>query len=309
MAKHPSGKHRKATPSRLFGCSWSIGCGISLVLILLLGSVAILIQPGPVPPAVAKPDLPALQTTLLAMINQRRHTAGFSDLRADAPTALAGSRHAEELATFAYQHSLNLEGLSPQRRATLAESRLAVREVLFLYQPPNAPPSDQTAWEAVIGELLTMLLSEPETRQIILDPKVTGVGIGLGFAPHAGRLALALQFVSDAVVIQPLATTLAADASLELVGQVVPGFTTPVLELAYEPLPTSRTLSELSQSSPYRSAATTLSRTPLLPDATGVFTHVVSLSDPGLPGHYHLRIYADGADGSLAAAAVVVEMP
>jgi uncharacterized protein YkwD len=250
-------------------------------------------------PAASSIDIPTLQQYMVDLINADRHGQGLGEVAWDNTAAAAGQDHAQEMAGFGYISHLSLEGGGPDYRYTQAGGQYSVRENVYTYSS-SAVPTDANEWRALVRQAETALMNSPGHRANILDPTHTHVGIGIAYAATGGRLAIAQEFSGHYVSVDPLPHMAAIGERLTATGRVLAG-SNPLLSVAYEPLPTPKTIAELNASGSFSSPAESYAITPLEIAADGSFSAPLTLDNKGQAGLYHMRIFVDTATGQTLA--------
>ena len=260
-------------------------------------------------PTPQAPDIPALQQFMLTLINEDRRANGLSELAWDDTAAIAGLRHAQEMARFGYLSHWDLEGHGPDYRYSFAGGMDSVRENVYSYgHSPGGGPISSEGWQTLIRQAQQELMESPMHRDNILAPEHTHVGIGIAYEPASGRLAIAQEFVNRYLTLQPLPHRISLDDESTLAGRLGADATSPLLNLAYEPLPEPMTVAELNATGTYTSPAEIYDSASLTVDDEGRFKQSVVLSYDGRAGLYHIRIWVDTALGQVLAADVVIEV-
>jgi uncharacterized protein YkwD len=243
-------------------------------------------------------DVPYLQQYMFSLINQDRQSKGLSILRWDDIASTAGLNHAREMTTFQYMSHWNLDGYGPDYRYTQARGVNISRENVYSYvHSPGGGPKSAQDWETIIQSAQKAFMESPGHRENILDAAHTHVGIGIAYDPIAGRLSIAQEFVDRYLIIQPMPVTAMLNQNVEVDGKLAEGLSNPVINLAYESLPASKSVDELNQTSTYSSPAQIYQVVPLNVDANGNFSSTISINNQNQPGLYHIYIGADDQYG------------
>jgi hypothetical protein len=235
---------------------------------------------------------------MFSLINQDRQSKGLSILRWDDIASTAGLNHAREMTTFQYMSHWNLDGYGPDYRYTQARGVNISRENVYSYvHSPGGGPKSAQDWETIIQSAQKAFMESPGHRENILDAAHTHVGIGIAYDPIAGRLSIAQEFVDRYLIIQPMPVTAMLNQNVEVDGKLAEGLSNPVINLAYESLPASKSVDELNQTSTYSSPAQIYQVVPLNVDANGNFSSTISINNQNQPGLYHIYIGADDQYG------------
>lgn len=260
--------------------------------------------------AVIPPDVPRLQQLLVDVLNEERRGVALTGLASDRSAAVVAARHANEMSRYGYRSSWDLNGHGPSYRYTAEGGLDAVFEYVYLEQPGGVDLSTHTAWETYIRQLHTTLMKQPEYKDLVHSPQHTHVGAGVSYNLAEENLAVVLEFVNHYVRLEPMMQHVSLGETLTLAGQLEPGVQNPVLELAYEPMPTPVGVAELEQRGGYESPAVVYATVPLTVDGDGRFRHEVTLNYEGQSGLYHMRVRVDVPErgSALLATDVVVEV-
>lgn len=251
-------------------------------------------------------DVPALQQYMVELINADRRGQGLGEVAWDNTAAAAGQDHAQEMAAFGYLSHLNLEGHAPDYRYTRAGGLNSVRENVYEHSSSRAPHSADE-WRDLVRQAEAALMNSPGHRANILDPTHTHVGIGIAYDATSSRLSIAQEFSGHYVGLDSLPLTAAVGARLTISGRILSG-SNPLLNMAYEPAPTPKTIAELNASGSFSSPAESYATTPLAVGADGRFSTPVTLDAKGQAGLYHVRVFVDIAAGQALANDVVIEV-
>lgn len=249
-------------------------------------------MPTPPPPAY---DPAALAAAMLDLINSDRAAAGLPPVAWDDTAAAVGAAHAADMLARDYFSHWNPEGLGPDHRYA-AHGVYWVMENLhaLAYTFTDGRPAPIPDWLAVIGDAQTGFMASPGHRANILHPAHTHVGIGMAYDAATSRFRLAQEFTNQhARLDAPLPAQAQPGDALRVLGEFGPAVVgNAILSLAYEPFPDALSDAELAAPVVYSSAAESVQAwaIPLAFDETLVLP-------AGPPGYYHVRLYADLADG------------
>jgi uncharacterized protein YkwD len=313
--------------------------GIVLLLALFFGGRALLTpSPTPVPPTVTvaampsltitspleetgatpspqpdstsfvAPDIPALQRLMHELVNEDRRSNGLSPVAWDEMAAVAGTQHATEMAQYGYISHYNLDGYGPDYRYSLAGGLHNVRENVHLHHHgAHSAPQSAEEWEQWVREAQENLMGSEGHRANILSPEHTHVGVGIAYGANGdqGYLAISQEFVNQYVSLQPLPHSVNLGDTIDLLGWLSPEASEPVINLAYEPLPTPRSLEDLEPET-YSSSAEIYSTPPLNVAEDGQLTASFTLNNDDQPGLYHIRIWVETKFGQVQAVDLVI---
>lgn len=255
---------------------------------------------------IAPLDQPALQQHMLDLINSDRAAAGLPAVAWDEAAAEAGLGHADEMVRYGYFSHWNLAGSGPDYRYAQMGGQYAVRENLFTYEyGVGSGPTDAASWRDLIAEAEQGLMNSPLHRATILSPESTHVGIGIVYDATTGRLRLAQEFVARHINLAPVVRHALLDSTVTVQGRLLGGTSKPVINVAYEPLPVPRSLSELAATEIYMSPAVTYATfSPSVGD--GQFVQEIKLDYDGRPGLYHIRISVETGQGPVLTGDAIV---
>lgn len=236
-------------------------------------------------------DLAALQAVMLGAINADRVAAGLAPVAWDTTAAQAGQAHAADMLANNYFSHWNLQGLGPEHRYALAGGRDAVGENLYTfwyrYEDGRAAPIED--WPRVIRDAQASLMKSPGHRRTILDPAHTHVGIGIDYDPQRGEMRLAQEFVSHLVDMEALPMEAPSGAILQVRGTLGANVRDPLINLAYQPLPTPFTAGTVPTGT-YTSRAEIIEA--IQPQADGNrFSAEIRLGQANTPGIYSIRVW------------------
>lgn len=259
--------------------------------------------------SLVEPNVPRLQQLMFTLINNDRRANGLEEVSWDSVAASAGQRHADEMARFSYVSHWNLDGYGPDHRYSLAGGTSSVIENVYFYQHTlDNYPVSQKDWEAVIKDSQKALMGNPEHRTVILNPAVTHVGIGIVYDPSNAWLGITQEFTFQYIAVSPISQVLSRGQILTLSGRVNPGGNAPLLDLAYEPFPTVKTVYQLKETKAYSSLAEVYATTELKVDNTGHFEQQIQLENQKKAGLYHIRIWVDTIYGKVMVVDFVVNI-
>ena len=250
-------------------------------------------------------DLPTLQQYMLTLINADRRAQGLTELSWDTVAGTAGQRHAQEMAQFHYLSHWNLDGFGPDYRYSLAGGLDTVRENVFMYSTNGDAPASLNEWKALIQQAETAFMNSPHHRENLLAPEHTQTGIGIAYDPVQQWLAITQEFADHYVALQALPNRASLGDTITVSGHLLAGISDPVINLAYEPLPTPKTVDELNATGLYQPPTEAYQVVPITPDSQGRFSQPVPLNN-GAGGLYHIRIGAQTSTGIFMIVADVV---
>jgi len=256
------------------------------------------------------PDLAALQRLMLDLVNADRATEGLSPVQWDAFAAQVGQAHAEDMAANGYMSHWNLAGEGPDVRYGRAGGTDNVQENVYMYwyRLSDGRPAPIEDWETVVREAETTLMDSPGHRANILAPEHTHVGIGIAYNAATGDVRIAQEFLNRYVALERLPGQAHVGDTLTVRGQLLPGASNPLINLAYEPFPRPMTVHEVEARSTYQSPAEFFSAVQPEVDAHGRFSAQVTLDAGGRAGVYHVLIWVDVGLMSVQAVNVVLDV-
>jgi hypothetical protein len=242
---------------------------------------------------------------MLELINRDRKANGLNPVAWDAIAALAGQKHAQEMADLGYMSHWNIDGHGPDLRYAAAGGLDSVQENVYSYRSWK---SDGTAalitdWNEVILTAQKSLMASEGHRANILSPEHTHVGVGFAYNPTTGDIRIAQEFVNRYVQISSLPRRARVGDRIVLRGNLLPESLDPVVNIAYEPFPMALTLAELNASRTYESPAQNVAIIPVSVDSKGTFVADFKLDSPAQAGIYHVRLWVKRADDSKVLAA------
>lgn len=272
-------------------------------------------------PATAQ-DAPRLtldqaRTYMLERINRDRTSAGLAPVKMDPVAALAGQRHAAEMATEVYLAHWDRAGKLPPQRYTEVGGTDFVQENVYIElsfkgKSPARPVeavAEPTFTTAELDEIESTFMSEVAPadghRRNILAPEHTHVGIALarGQSARTSTVACAQEFVNRYARLESLPGTVTSGSSLLVSGTIAPGCSLYAVGVASEPTPVAMSAEELMASGSYSMPRPIRFYAPP-PGADGVVnvrsdgSFRVSLgTEPGRTGLVHVIVWASGADG------------
>ena len=256
------------------------------------------------------PDLAALQRLMLDLVNADRATERLSPVQWDAFAAQVGQTHAEDMAANGYMSHWNLAGEGPDVRYGRAGGMDNVQENVYLYwyRHDDGSPAPIEDWEVVMREAEATLMDSPGHRANIMAPEHTHVGIGIAYNAATGDVRIAQEFLNRYVALEPLPSQARVGDTLTVRGQLLPGASNPLINLAYEPFPQPMTVPEVEARSTYQSPAKFFSAVQSQADANGRFLAQVTLDADGQAGVYHVLIWVDVDDSAVQAVNVVLDV-
>lgn len=258
------------------------------------------------------PDVPSLQRLMLELINADRRTEGLNPVIWDTQAAQIGAAHAQEMASSDYLSHWNLQGYGPDVRYGLSGGTDTVMENVYLYEyryddGRAAPISD---WPQVIRAAHTALMESPGHRANILDPSHTHVGIGIAYNATTGNVRIAQEFINRYVKLDSMPRTARLGDSVDVKGTLLTGASKPVINLAYETFPQTRTIDALRNATEltYQSPAEIVSV--INPTVTGGhFAARIKLASERGAGLYHIRLWITTShDANVLAADVIIKV-
>ena len=253
--------------------------------------------------------LPDWEQFMYDLVNQDREGNELSQLAWDATAATAGRAHAQDMAENGYMSHWNLAGQGPDHRYSQAGGPHVAQENVYMYWfgYDDGRPAPILDWEQLVREAEAALMDSPGHRANILNPDHTHVGIGMAYNPTTGNVCIAQEFVNYYVNTEALPSSARLGETLSVRGQLLPGATDPLVNLAYEPFPETMSSDELATTSTYVSPAEICS-VPPVSVAQDTFHAEVMLDCEGRAGLYHVRIWVKVAGREVPATDVVIEV-
>ena len=249
-------------------------------------------SPVAVSDGLPQPDIVALRWVMLEAINADRSTQGLPPVAWDETAARAGQAHAEEMASAGYFSHWDLSGHGPDYRYAQAGGQDAVLENIYTYwyRYDNGQPAPIEDWEGVIRAAQASLMQSPGHRQNILDPAHTHVGVGIAYHAVTGDVRITQEFINRYVVLRPLPASVALGTDIVLQGELLPGASEPLINLAYEPFPQPLSLETLGTTGTFISPAEIYEA--IHPEADEQrFEATFPLNYEGRAGLYHVRVW------------------
>jgi hypothetical protein len=247
---------------------------------------------------------------MLDLINDDRATEGLSPVAWDNFATRIAQAHAEDMAANGYMSHWNLSGEGPDIRYGLAGGTEVVQENVYMYwyRYDDGRPAPIEDWKKVVQEAQTSLMNSPGHRANIMSPEHTHVGIGIAYNPETGDVRIAQEFINRYVSLEPIPEYAKLGDTVVVAGELLPGASNPLINLAYEPFPTPVTIDWLDETSTYTSAAVFFEAIEPTVNADGHFSARSILDAEGQPGIYHIRIWVDVAGDSVPASDVIVSV-
>lgn len=255
--------------------------------------------PTPVAPVIVgdTPDLDALAAYMLELINVDRVAEGLEPVQWDAHAAEVGRQHAQEMANAGYMSHWNLAGLGPDIRYGLSGGQAVVMENVYSYYSryDDGSPVWEANWAARVREAQEALMNSPGHRANILTPEHTHVGVGMAYDPLSGEFRVAQEFTNQYLVLHTDADgnvfTAHPGELIIIKFELLPGVSQPLINLAFEPLPSPMSISALNDTSTYTSPAEFVDQIPATLDWNGDYKLRMILPGNAQSGYYHLRIW------------------
>jgi uncharacterized protein YkwD len=244
-------------------------------------------------PTLQPPNLDELRIHMLDLINRDRAAAGLGSVQIDGLATQVAQAHAEEMATHLYMSHWNLQGLGPDLRYSIAGGRDAVMENVFRSwrRFTNGTPVPVDNWGQIIADAEASLMASPGHRANILTPEHTHVGIGIAYNSATGDVRVAQEFVNHFVILDPMPQSAKPAESMIVAGQLLPGVTDPLINLAYESSPRAMSVTELNATSTFQSPAKFVTEITPQADTAGKFKASVAFEQNYPAGVYHVRIW------------------
>ena len=248
---------------------------------------------------------------LVDLINQTRRQAGLRTVAWDKIATQAGQLHTEDMAIHHYFSHWNLQDYGPDVRFSLAGGTDMVMENLYMcrYRYTNDRVAPISNWSQVIREAHDSLMRSKGHRANILDPAHTHVGIGLTYDPQAGSVYIAEEFLNRYVELIPLPQVSQLGTRLTFQGTLFPQTTSPLINLAHEPIPQPISVYDVTHNRPraYRSAAEFFEAPPCMVNGQQFSANFI-LDHHGRAGLYHIRIWVDVAREPILTSNVIIKV-
>ncbi len=262
--------------------------------------------------AVPLPDVPSLQRLMLELINTDRRAEGLNPVAWDTQSAQIGAAHAQEMATSDYLSHWNLQGYGPDVRYSLSGGSDAVMENVYLYEYrfDDGRPAPISDWPQIIRAAHASLMESPGHQANILDSSHTHVGIGIAYNATTGNVRIAQEFINRYVKLDSTPRTARLGDSVDVKGTLLAGASNPLINLAYETFPQTRTVDALRNATDltYQSPAEIVSV--INPTVTGgQFAARIKLASARGAGLYHIRLWTTTShDANVLAADVIIKV-
>lgn len=255
------------------------------------------------------PDYEKMQQYFLSLVNEARVDGGLSPVIWDDFSSQVGQAHAIEMASNMYMSHWNLLGYGPDIRYSLAGGSENVQENVFSYwqrySSGEAVPIEN--WETIIEKAHQSLMDSPGHRRNIMNPDHTHVGIGLAYDPETGEFRAAQEFINRYISMDNLPQEAIPLEEISISGQLYPGSSEPLINIAFEPYPHELTVEKLNETSTYQSPANFLEAFSASPDLDGRFETKFELGSQ--PGLYHIYIWVNYSDENPLAIDSVIWVP
>lgn len=267
--------------------------------------------PQPAAAAASDPavDLDAYARYMMDLVNEARRAARLQPVGWDEIAAETARGHAMRMATEGYLSHWDSEGRGPAYRYWLAGGRDAVRENVYSYYQRYASgePAPIVDWQTTLQRAHETLMKSKLHRENILQPSHTHLGIGIGYDPLQGELRIVQEFVDRYVAVEPIPGEVKAGDTITLAGEMLPGVTSPLINLAYEPFPEPMTREQLNQTGTFASRAEVYQA--LSPRTEGThFEAAVHFDRADKPGLYHVRTWVTHSGESILASELFVTL-
>jgi uncharacterized protein YkwD len=242
-------------------------------------------------------DDPTLEQTMLDAINQDRREHDLQPVAWDETAALAGARHVADMAQHGFFSHWNRSGYGPEYRYTQAGGSASVMENIYSYgyQYTDGRPAPIDDFVPIVERAEEELMLSPGHRRNILTPEHTHVGVGFAYNAETGMFLLAQEFTNHYVELEGLPMQAQPGAVVTVAGTLRETASEPLLNLAYQPFPSPRTVAELNTTSTYRSDATIFQALDISPAPDGSFQMEAVLDNEGQPGLYSMRVWVEHA--------------
>jgi uncharacterized protein YkwD len=267
------------------------------------------LTPRPSRTPTPEPDLAVLARYMAELVNRDRVAVGLEPVEWDDTAAVAAREHAEEMALHGYLSHWNLRGYGPEHRYAFAGGRDAVQENVYSYYQRYATGEGMPIrdWYSAVETAQQSFMSSPAHQDNILLPAHTHVGIGIAYDRARGELRIAQEFLNRYVVLEPVPEAIRPGDAIQIAGRVLPGASTPLINLAYEPFPAPRTVEELNATSAYESAASAFLA--VSPNVNGDrFWATIPFTASEKPGLYHVRVWVSQSGEQVLAGNLILRL-
>jgi hypothetical protein len=255
------------------------------------------------------PDFHAMQQYMLKLINQDRQANGLSQLARDDIAARSATQHALEMARFGFLSHWNLDGYGPEYRYSLEGGLNAVYENVYKYRNSlSSSPNNNQDWLLLVEQAQKSLMESVGLRENILAPAHTQVGIGIAYEPNERWLVISQEFVDQYITLQPVPKRVSLGESVIISGFLGPQAKSPLIKLAFEPMPQPKSIEDLNNTEIYISPVQTLETIPVTPESNGTFVHTITLDGQKKPGLYHIQIWVETILGQVLAADIIIQV-
>ena len=248
-----------------------------------------------------------LAEQMLILINRDREEAGLAPVSWDNLAADVALAHSADMNLYNYFSHRNLEGYGPDHRYSFAGGTDYPSENVYVFSHSRGGgPRSAADWEERIAEAQQSLMESPGHRATILSPGATHVGIGITYNETQGNLHIAQLFLNHYVDLDPVVRRVQPGETVIVSGQLLPGVSEPLINVAWEPFPEPMTREQLNATRSYRSSAEIVSVPPITIDSTGAFREHIVLNHENQPGLYHVRIWVNLDDNPIQAAQFII---
>jgi len=237
------------------------------------------------------PDIYQLQNYMLSLVNKDRDSSNVAALLWNNAAAQAGIAHANEMAKFGFVNHWNLDGFGPDSRFFQVKGSGCVQENVYGVKLSDSP-STQDEWLQVIDDAYHNLVIDLANRENILAPEHTHIGIGISYNPDTRWLAIDQELVTQQVVFESDSFSPDANGNIIITGKIqAENIQLKTINIFYESLPSSLSLSQLMTYREFRSPAKLIQEIPISQNTDGRFEANIK---PGfdMPGLYHVRFIA-----------------
>jgi len=270
--------------------------------------------PPKVSVVVSPPDLAILQQQMLEEINHDRALNNASPVSWDDLAMMTAQDHVVDMAEHDFFSHWDLNGYGPDHRYAQKGGRDLVAENLHFsshtFDDGTANPIKD--WVAEVTTAQQSLMNSPGHRRTIVNPAHTHVGIGMAYNPETGKFYLAQEFISRYLQLEPLPFTAKIGEVLTLKGTLLPGSGAiePLINLAFEPIPSPMTLAELAQTGSYSSTAIFFQALEPTMITAQEFETQMTLTYEAKAGFYHVRIFVSHPNFAekIAVSDVIIEV-
>jgi len=262
-------------------------------------------EAGPVPRPAGPLDRKQAEQYVLSLVNHDRKEAGLSPLMWDETAAVAGRRHAEDMARHGYTAHWGTDGSVPEQRYTEAGgTHLAFENAACFFDGSTRELDAGAKYDPVeLEKIETAFMAETPPndghRQNILKPRHTHFGVGLAIPVGLHQPCMSQEFVDEYGSYGPLPARARVGQSVTVQGEVSTPAKFGAVGIARIEPATALSVEHLNKTYTYPMPAPFVLYTPpgfKTPKPVQIrgneFTIDVPLSDHGQPGRYEVSVWA-----------------